>query len=253
MSGELEGRAALVTGAGRGIGRAIALELAASGARLALVSRTRSELEETAAAIAAAGGGEAAVIEGDLGDPDSIATLARAAATAIGPVDVLVNNAAVVWPLGPSVAVDPADWEAAIEVNLFGPVRLTRELLAGMLERRWGRIVNVSSGIVAHPGAMVGGNAYAAGKAALEAHSVNLAAELDGSGVTVSAFRPGAVDTAMQGWIRDQDPDEIGAELHQRFVAGHESGDLLTPQDSAAVLLEHLRAGGTGQIWDIPA
>lgn len=99
---------------------------------------------------------------------------------------------------------------------------------------------------------MVGGNAYAAGKAALEAHSVNLAAELEGTGVTVNAFRPGAVDTAMQGWIRDQDPAEIGSALHERFVGTYESGSLITPEDSAAALLAHLRSGGNGQIWDVP-
>jgi len=121
-----------------------------------------------------------------------------------------------------------------------------------MVERGWGRIVDVSSGIVAHPGAMVGGNAYGATKAALEAHVVNLAAELEGTDVTVNAFRPGAVDTAMQGWIRDQDPAEIGSALHERFVTGYESGSLLTPEDSASALLAHLDAGGNGQIWDVP-
>ena len=99
---------------------------------------------------------------------------------------------------------------------------------------------------------MVGGNAYAAGKAALEGHAVSLAAEIEGSGVTVNVFRPGAVDTAMQAWIRDQDPAEIGRGLHERFVSGYESGDLLTPEDSAAALIDHLRAGGNGLIWDVP-
>ena len=98
-----------------------------------------------------------------------------------------------------------------------------------MLERRWGRVVNVSSGIVASPAAMVGANAYAATKAALEAHTVNLAAELAGTGVTVNAYRPGSVDTAMQAWIRDQDPDAIGRALHDRFTERHAAGDLISP------------------------
>jgi len=108
----------------------------------------------------------------------------------LGTVEVLVNNAAVVWPLGPTSLIDPADWAAAMAINVIGPVTLTRALLPGMLERGWGRIVNVSSGIAAYPAAMIGGNAYAATKAALEAHTLNLAAELAGSGVTVNASAP---------------------------------------------------------------
>ncbi len=252
MSGELDGRSALVTGAGRGIGRAIALALAAEGARPALVSRTAAELEETAELVAATGVARPPVVVGDVRDPTRIREIAASVREQLGQIDVLVNNAAVVWPLGPTTKVDPLAWEAAFQINVFGVVRMTQDVLPGMLERGWGRVVNVSSGIVAHPGAMVGGNAYAAGKAALEAHSVNLAAELEGSGVTVNAFRPGAVDTAMQGWIRDQDPAEIGSALHERFVGTYESGSLITPEDSAAALLAHLRSGGNGQIWDVP-
>jgi len=93
-------------------------------------------------------------------------------------------------------------------------------------------------------------NAYATSKAALEAHTLNLAAELAGTGVTVNVFRPGAVDTAMQAFIRGQDPEQIGAVLHQRFVRNHEQGILLSPAESAAALLSRLAGEDTGQIWD---
>jgi 3-oxoacyl-[acyl-carrier protein] reductase len=251
VSEAFDGRVALITGAGRGIGRSIALALAARGARTALVSRTASELESTAAEIAALGVAPPPVIVADMADPAQIGEAARRAVAELGPVDVLVNNAAVVWPLGPTVKIDPEDWEAAFGINVFAVLRLTQEVLPGMVERGWGRIVDVSSGIVAHPGGMVGGNAYAASKAALEAHVVNLAAELEGTDVTVNAFRPGAVDTAMQGWIREQDPAEIGAGLHERFVGSYESGTLLTPEDSVSALLGHLDDGGSGEIWDV--
>jgi NAD(P)-dependent dehydrogenase (short-subunit alcohol dehydrogenase family) len=119
-----------------------------------------------------------------------------------------------------------------------------------MLAAGWGRVVNISSGIVASPAGMIRGNAYAATKAALEAHTVNLAAELAGTGVTVNAYRPGGVDTAMQAWIRSQDPERIGG-LHERFNKNYAEGTLITPQHSAAALLALLAGDGTGEIWDV--
>jgi NAD(P)-dependent dehydrogenase (short-subunit alcohol dehydrogenase family) len=120
-----------------------------------------------------------------------------------------------------------------------------------MLDARWGRVVNISSGIAAYPAGMVRGNAYATTKAALEAHTVNLAAELRGTGVTVNAYRPGGVDTAMQAWIRSQDPGRIGAGLHERFNKNFADGALITPEHSAAALLSHLAGDDTGAIWDV--
>ena len=120
-----------------------------------------------------------------------------------------------------------------------------------MLDAGWGRVVNISSAIAAHPDDMVRGNAYATTKAALEAHTVNLAAELRGTGVTVNAYRPGGVDTAMQAWIRQQAPERIGAGLHERFNRNYAEGSLITPGHSAAALLTHLAGDDTGVIWDV--
>jgi NAD(P)-dependent dehydrogenase (short-subunit alcohol dehydrogenase family) len=247
------GRVALVTGAGRGIGRAIALGLASAGASVALVSRTEQELEQVAAEIGRQGGAALAAVA-DVSDIDQIQRVVSRVTTELGPVEVLVNNAAVVEPLGPSSDVDPRDWETATRINLIGPVTLSLAVLPGMLERGWGRIVNVSSGVASNPAGMIGANAYTATKAALEAHALNLAAEIAGTGVTgvtVNVFRPGTVDTAMQGWIREQDPDRIGAALHQQFVAIQQHGALLTPERSASVLLDHLLAGDNGEIWNV--
>ena len=127
---------------------------------------------------------------------------AAAAALAAGRVDILVNNAATVEPLGPTASIAVAELRLAFELNVVAPVALTSAFLPGMLDAGWGRVVNVSSGIAAYPAGMVRGNAYATTKAALEAHTLNLAAELHGTGVTVNAYRPGGVDTAMQAWIR---------------------------------------------------
>jgi NAD(P)-dependent dehydrogenase (short-subunit alcohol dehydrogenase family) len=250
MAAPLEGRVALVTGAGRGIGREIAIGLANAGARVALVSRTRAELEEVAETIVSRGG-QAAVIPADLGDPDGADTAVKAAGARLGAVDVLVNNAAVVGPLGPTQSIEPADLYTALAINVGAVITLSSLVIPGMLAAGWGRIVNISSGIAEHPAAMIGANVYAATKAALEASTINLAAELEGTGITVNAYRPGAVDTAMQAWIRAQSPDAIGRALHERFVSTHASGRLISPEASAARLLSKLSSPESGRIWSV--
>jgi 3-oxoacyl-[acyl-carrier protein] reductase len=250
MTGSFDGRVALVTGAGRGIGRAVALGLADGGAQVALVARSTSQLEETAEKVRAEGG-VAVVVPADLGDPGDVSEAAEMAVKELGPVDILVNNAAVVQPAGPTVTTAPGAWATAFAVNVDAPVRLALALLPSMLERGWGRIANVSSGIVDHPEAMVGLNAYVATKAALEAHTLNLAAELAGSGVTVNVYRPGSVDTTMQEWFRRQPPDEIGANLHDHFEAAYEQGALITPEHSARSLVAHIAGTATGEIWTV--
>ncbi len=250
MSGALVGRTALVTGAGRGIGRAIALGLAGDGAQVALLARSVDQLAEVAAAVSAAGG-TALVVPTDVGDPAGVNQAVAMVLAEFGAVDILVNDAAVVAPLGPTVSVDADAWALAFAVNVVGPLRLTQAVLPGMIERGWGRIANVSSGIAAHPAAMIGMNAYAASKSALEAHTYNLAAELAGTGVTANVYRPGSVDTAMQGWIRDQPAEEIGAALHERFIESYERGALLTPEQSAQSLLARLAGDDTGLVWSV--
>jgi NAD(P)-dependent dehydrogenase (short-subunit alcohol dehydrogenase family) len=247
-SDSLGGKTALVTGAGRGIGRGIALGLAQTGARVALLARSGDELDQTASQVQQLGG-RALAVPADVSDPGQLAGAVKRIRDELGDVTVLINNAAVVWPLGASTSIDPAQWAAAISINVVAVASLSFLLLPAMIANRWGRIVNVSSGIAASPAGMVRANAYATSKAALEAHTVNLAAELDGTGVTVNAYRPGSVDTAMQAWIRGQDPDWIGADLHHRFTASYHDGNLITPQQSAQSLLERLDSDDNGRIW----
>jgi NAD(P)-dependent dehydrogenase (short-subunit alcohol dehydrogenase family) len=245
----LEGRIALVTGAGRGIGRAIAFGLASAGARVAVLARSAEEVEQTARLVAEYGG-DALALAADVTNRDEVSAALSSIGDRWGPVEVLVNNAGVVWPLAPSATLDPDEWARAIDINTTAPARLSFALLSAMLDRGWGRIVNVSSGIAGNPTGMLRANAYVTSKAALEAHTLNLAAELASTGITVNVFRPGGVDTAMQAWIRDQDPDRIGTGLHERFTRNHEQGALLTPQQSAASLLARLPGTASGQIWD---
>ncbi|WP_433891216.1 SDR family NAD(P)-dependent oxidoreductase [Streptomyces sp. CA-111067] len=248
----LAGRTALVTGAGRGIGRATALALAGAGADLVLLARSADQLAAVAGEIRDLGR-TAHPIRADLEDPRGVRSAGDEVLDVSGGVDILVNNAARVAPLGGTARLDQDDILDALVLNVLSAVALTSALLPVMVRRGWGRIVNVSSGIVARPEGMVGGNVYVTTKAALEAHTVNLAAELDGTGVTANVYRPGTVDTAMQEWIRDQDPERIGEALHQRFVSSHAEGRLITPERSAAVLLERLLGDGTGRIWDVAA
>jgi len=246
----LEGRTAVVTGAGRGIGRAIALGLADLGAVSVLVARSADELDKTIELVNGRGG-HAVAAPTDLGSPGAVAEVVSRAEAALGPIDVLVNNAATVQPLSPSPGVDISAWNAALQLNVTVPAALAFALLPGMLSRGWGRVVNVSSGIAANPGFMIGGNAYATTKAALEAHTLNLAAELDGSGVTANVYRPGSVDTAMQAWIRDNGKDRVADATHQNFLRNHDQGTLISPEDSAAVLLRQLTGPDNGRIWDV--
>ena len=252
MATGFAGKTALITGAGRGIGRAIALGLADAGAGLILLARSAGQLDETRTMLLGRGA-EAArirVFAADLGDEEQRDRAAGAAIEAAR-VDILVNNAATVEPLGVTADIPAAELRRAFELNVVAPAALAAAVLPGMLAAGWGRIVNVSSGIVDRPGSMVRGNAYAATKAALEAHTVNLAAELRGTGVTVNAYRPGGVDTAMQAWIRGQDPDRIGTALHARFNQTFTEGALITPEQSAAALIAHLGGDDSGSVWDV--
>jgi NAD(P)-dependent dehydrogenase (short-subunit alcohol dehydrogenase family) len=248
---DFAGKTALITGAGRGIGRAIAFGLADAGAGVVLLARTAGQLDETSALLRERGvpAGRISVLPADLADEQD-RDRAVAAALAAGGIDVLVNNAATVEPLGSTIGIAAADLRLAFEVNVVAPAALTAAVLPGMLDVGWGRVVNVSSGIVAYPAGMVRGNAYATTKAALEAHTVNLAAELAGTGVTVNAYRPGGVDTAMQAWIRSQAAERVGA-LRERFNKNFAEGALIAPEQSAAALLAHLAGEDTGAIWDV--
>ncbi|MFI9379750.1 SDR family NAD(P)-dependent oxidoreductase [Kutzneria sp. NPDC052558] len=230
-----------MTGAGRGIGRAVAVGLAAEGADVVLVARTRSELEETAALVSTS----AQVIPADLGDLAQVAAVAEQA----GPVDVLVNNAAVPWPMGPTAQLDPAEFAATLAVNVTAVVALSIGLLPGMLARGWGRVVNLSSGAAQVPDFLLGGNAYTTSKTAVEGHTINLAAELAGTGVTANVYRPGTVDTSMMAWVREQGGDYIDDRSAEFFAQMKERGDLLTPEQAADFLIAQLPGADNGRIW----
>jgi NAD(P)-dependent dehydrogenase (short-subunit alcohol dehydrogenase family) len=136
-------------------------------------------------------------------------------------------------------------------VNVVAPAALTFVLLPAMLDQGWGRVVNVSSGVVDEPGEMIRANAYVTSKAALEAHSLNLAAELANTGVTVNVFRPGAVRTDLFALFAHS-PANVGTpELREWAVRSYTEDELIGPGASARSLVAHLRTDANGQIWDV--
>lgn len=199
----LTGRTALVTGAARGIGRAIADALAAEGADVA-VADVSPRVEETAAAVRAAGRRGAAAVF-DVADPAAVRDGVGRLATAVGPIDVLVNNAGIVDNVAAVARMTPEAWQREIAVNLSGAFHLIHELVGGMAERRWGRIVNVSS--IAAWGGLHLQAAYAASKAGLLGLTKTVALEHARHGVTCNAVLPGLIATdlvqAMPAEIRE--------------------------------------------------
>jgi 3-oxoacyl-[acyl-carrier protein] reductase len=185
----LDGRTAIVTGGGRGIGAAAARALTARGARVTVFARTAAELQRVVA-----GGGAALAVPGDVRREEDVARLVAAHERALGPVDVLVNDAGIV-ARAPVEALDPERWREVLEVNLTGAFLCARAVIPGMKARRRGRIVNVAS-ISATLGT-AGASAYNASKWGLVGLTKCLAEELRPHGVQCVAVSPGSTDTEM--------------------------------------------------------
>lgn len=193
---DLGNRAALVTGASRGLGEQIARKLAARGARVALVARHEEELGRVVQAIRVAGG-VAHAIGADVAQKQAAHAVAAAAAALVGDVDLLVHNASTLGhvPLRPLLETDCETLEEALEVNVVGPLRLTKLLAGPMVLRGRGLVVHVTSdaSVAAYPG----WGAYGASKAALDHMGRVLGAELEGTGVRVVSVDPGEMRTRM--------------------------------------------------------
>jgi NAD(P)-dependent dehydrogenase (short-subunit alcohol dehydrogenase family) len=231
----LEGQVALVTGAGRGVGRAIALALSDAGAAVALCARSQDEVSGVAGQIAGRGR-RALAVRCDVTDRQEVQSMAAAVQEAIGPVDLLVNNAGQFGPVGPLAATDPDEWWQALEVNLRGPLYCARAVLPGMLARGHGRIVNVSSGVGFAAIPML--SAYVVSKTAVYRLSENLAAETRGHGVMVFAIDPGLVRTAIsESALSCGQPS-----IEQWFTDAFASQRDVSPE-SAAALVVYLASG----------
>ena len=209
----------LVTGAGRGIGRSVALRFAEEGARVAAVARTEADLAETVRLVAAAGG-RCVALPGDVTLRGAAEECVRRAEEAFGPVDILVNNAGVfLWR--PFLELTPDEWDLVLATNLTGAASFCRAVLPGMVQRKRGRIVNVSSVHGMRGDANVA--AHSAAKFGLIGLTQSLAKEFRGANIAVNAVCPGTVETKL---------DEIGAASRAAPLA-----EKLWPRDVAKAVI----------------
>lgn len=191
MSG-LEGEVALVTGGGRGFGRAISMALASAGASVGVIARSRDQIDEVAGAIESAGG-RALAVTCDVTDRAQVADAVAAVSRRFGPVSFLVNNAGIAGPYGPIAETDPDAWWQAQKIHLYAPLLFSSAVLPGMLARGGGRIVNIASraAIMFQPGL----SAYVVGKSAQVKFTEHLDAETRDKGVRAFALQPGDAPT----------------------------------------------------------
>jgi 3-oxoacyl-[acyl-carrier protein] reductase len=233
---DLAGKTAFVTGSTRGIGQAIARALHAAGARVAVVGRDQARAEAVAAEL----GDCAAGVACDVAQADQVEAAIAAAEQALGPIDILVNNAGLTRD-NILLRLTDADWDAVLDANLKGAFHTTRAVIKGMMKRRAGRIVNITS-IVGLTGNKGQAN-YAASKAGLIGFTKSVAKEYASRGVLANCVAPGFIETAMTAAL----PDEARATLLQDIALGR----LGRPEDVAGAVLflaSDLAGYVTGQV-----
>ena len=199
---DLTGKIALITGATGGIGMAIAKEMKACGAKLILSGTKKNILDKLVTNL----GNDVKGIVADIGDKDSIVSMAKEAENHFGGVDILVNNAGITID-GLLMRMKDEDWDNVININLTASMRLTRQILRGMLKRRYGRIIFISS-IVGHTG-NAGQSNYAASKSGLIGLTKSLAAEVASRGITCNLIAPGFIETPMTNKLTKEQTNSI--------------------------------------------
>lgn len=203
---DLNGKKALVTGATGGIGAAIARALHAQGAEVGLSGRNGDKLAELAKIL----GERVHVLPADLSNDEAIGDLVKRAEEAMGQIDILVNNAGLTKD-GLSMRMSREDWQNVLDVNLTAPFRLAQAVQRGMMKRRWGRIINISSvvGVTGNPGQCN----YVASKAGMIGWTKAMAAEIASRNITVNCIAPGFIATPMTEVLTDEQKAKINANI----------------------------------------
>ena len=219
---DLTGKFALVTGASGGLGAAIARDLHGRGATVALSGTREDALKEVAAEL----GDRVHVLPCNLSDPAAVAELIKQAEAAMGQVDILVNNAGLTRD-GLAMRMKDEDWDLVMDVNLKAAFQLSRNVLRGMMKRRFGRIIGITSivGVTGNPGQMN----YAASKAGMIGMSKSLAQEVASRGITVNCIAPGFIETAMTDALPDAQKEAL--------LTGVPIGKLGRPADISAAVV----------------
>jgi NAD(P)-dependent dehydrogenase (short-subunit alcohol dehydrogenase family) len=220
----------LITGASRGLGAATACWLAQLGCKIVLNGRSTAALEDVAKRVSEIGG-EAFVVTGDVGELDVCRDLIERSLNKFGSIDCLINNAAVIEPIGNFYDVDPVLWKKAMDINLVAPLALAR-FAAESLRKRQGRVINVSTGAAVHP--LPAWNAYCASKAGL--HHLTRTMAVEEKQITSLSLRPGVIDTAMQDQIRRDGPGHMPSDLTTYFQQLKETKRLEPPEVPAKAM-----------------
>ncbi|MHB1426060.1 MAG: 3-oxoacyl-[acyl-carrier-protein] reductase [Gemmataceae bacterium] len=239
----LKDRNAVVTGGSRGIGRAIAEAFAAEGARVAIVYRGSQEAADKLAEEINAKGGKAVAIQADVADADSVQACVQRVEQELGPIHILVNNAGVIED-DLFVRMKPEAWNKVVQTNLGGVFNFCHAAAFGMMQRRSGRILNISS--VAADHVNMGQTNYSASKGAINSFTRALAVELAKRGVTVNAIAPGFIETDMSAAVRNKAGDRIAKFIPMRRIG--------TPEDIARVAVFLASADSayiTGQVLTV--
>jgi len=249
----LANRVALITGAGRGIGRAIALGYAREGARIAAVARTASELQSVEKELCGLGASVLSIVA-DLAEPKAPARVVSEVERKFGNVDILVNNAGIGSSADPKPVVEFNDafWQYTLDLNLSAPYYFCKAVLPVFLRRKKGRIINIAS--LASKLGLLHGAAYAASKHGLLGLTRSLAIELAKDGITVNAICPGPVRTASNESRIQYDADRLGITFEEMEARSTPLGRRLEPEEIvpvATLLASDASAAITGQAFNI--
>jgi NAD(P)-dependent dehydrogenase (short-subunit alcohol dehydrogenase family) len=256
MSRPLGSRNAIITGANQGLGLMIARAYVQAGANVLLCARNADILEKARKeALSQAAPGQIVLAQaGDVSKPEDVEKIVGIAFAAFPRLHILVNNAGIYGPMGPSEEVDWQEWVRAIEINLLGSVLMCRAVVPHFRQHGYGKIVQLSGGGATNPLPRI--SAYAASKAAVVRFAETLAEELRPCGVDVNSIAPGALNTRMMDELLAAGPEKVGSTFHERMIKLKEQGG--TPLEKGASLAVFLGSaasdGITGKLisaaWD---